>query len=66
LPRLSPAAARGLLDSGVASGGMIPKVRACLRALSAGGSTCIVDGREPQALLRAIGGAGAGTVIEGQ
>ena len=63
LPKLSSREAQTLLTSGVASGGMIPKVQACLRALSAGGKTCIVDGREPHALLKTISGEYTGTVI---
>lgn len=63
LPRLSRQEAQALVDAGVASGGMIPKVQACLRALAAGGSTHIVDGREPHALMRAIEKGDTGTVI---
>jgi len=64
LPRLAPAEAEALLASGVASGGMIPKIKACLRALSSTPITCIIDGREPHALLREIEGAGSGTTIQ--
>ena len=71
LPRLSPSEAEALIVSGVASGGMIPKIRACLTALasthSAGSgqapTTCIIDGRQPHALLKEIEGKGGGTVI---
>jgi len=63
LPRLSPSEAEALIATGVASGGMIPKVRACLRALSATSTTCIIDGRQPHALLKEIEGKGGGTVI---
>lgn len=63
LPHLSPAEAESLLISGVASGGMIPKVQACLRALSAAGSTCIVDGRQPHALMQVLQGEQSGTTI---
>ena len=63
LPRLSPLEAQSLLDSGVASGGMIPKVQACLQALSTSGSTCIVDGRNAHALMQAIEKGDTGTVI---
>jgi acetylglutamate kinase len=61
--RLSPPEAQALVDTGVASGGMIPKIQACLRALSTGGSTCIVDGREAHALMRAIEKGDTGTII---
>jgi acetylglutamate kinase len=64
LPKLSPDEAEALLASGVVSGGMIPKVKACLRALSATPVTSIVDGRQPQALLKEIEGKGGGTTIK--
>ena len=63
LPQLSPAEAEALVTSGVASGGMIPKIRACLRALSNGGSTCIIDGRQPHSLLGELDGQSNGTII---
>ncbi|MFC1943765.1 acetylglutamate kinase [Chloroflexota bacterium] len=63
LPQLSPSEAEALVASGVASGGMIPKIKACLKALSNTATTCIIDGRQPHALLREIGGEGAGTTI---
>ena len=64
LPRLSPDEAGDLMASGVASGGMIPKIKACLRALSATSTTCIIDGRLPHALLSEIEGHGGGTTIQ--
>jgi len=63
LPRLSADEASSLIGSGVVSGGMIPKVEACLRALSTVPVTQIVDGREPHALLKALSGKGDGTTI---
>jgi len=63
LPELSPSEAKALLASGVASGGMIPKIKACLKALSNTSTTCIIDGRQPHALLKEIEGAGSGTKI---
>ena len=63
LSQLSPDDAEALLVSGVASGGMIPKVKACLRALSSTLTTCIIDGRQPHALLKEIEGKGGGTTI---
>ncbi len=63
LPQLSPGEAEALVASGVASGGMIPKIRACLRALSNTATTCIIDGRQPHALLREIEEGGSGTII---
>lgn len=64
LTGLSTAEAEALMASGTASGGMIPKVRACLRALSGAASECIIiDGRQSHALLNEIEGKGGGTTI---
>ena len=63
LPRLEPAAARSLIAAGTASGGMIPKLEASLRAAKAGATTQIIDGREPHALLAALSGRELGTRI---
>ena len=44
--------ARGLIDSGIVSGGMIPKVTCCVRALAQGvRGAHIIDGRVPHSLL---------------
>lgn len=64
--QLSPGNAKALVNSGVISGGMIPKVEAGLRALSAASTTSIVDGRQPHALLKEIEGHGGGTTIGGE
>jgi len=64
LPRLSTDEAEALIASGVASGGMIPKLKACLRALASASTTCIIDGRQPHALLKEIEGGGSGTIIQ--
>lgn len=50
IPELTLAEARHLIDAGVITGGMIPKVEACLHAVLLGVSTRIVDGRKPGAL----------------
>ena len=63
MPRLSYSEAEALMASGVASGGMIPKVKACLRALATTATTSIIDGRQPHALLREMEGRGGGTTI---
>ena len=64
LPRLSTDEAEALIASGVASGGMIPKINACLKALASAATACIIDGRKPYALLREIEeGSGGGTKI---
>ena len=63
LPEISANEAELLLASGVASGGMIPKIKACLKALSSTASARIVDGRQPHALLKELEGQGSGTTI---
>jgi len=53
-----------LIEEGVISGGMIPKITACLNALFAVPRVHIVDGREPHVLLRELfTDQGAGTMI---
>jgi len=65
LSRLSPGEAEALMAAGTASGGMIPKITACLRALAGSASACIiVDGRQSHALLDDINGKGGGTTIK--
>jgi acetylglutamate kinase len=63
MPKLNKAQARELIDSGVASGGMIPKITGCLKALEAGTTTYIIDGRQPHALIKAIEKDNIGTTI---
>jgi len=64
LARLSPGEAEALTASGTVSGGMIPKIKACLTALSGASAGCvIVDGRQSHALLDDINGKGGGTII---
>ena len=64
LPRLSPGEAEALVASGTASGGMIPKIKACLRALSGASAACVIaDGRQSHALLDDINGQGGGTIL---
>jgi acetylglutamate kinase len=55
----------GLLAEGVVTGGMIPKVRACLAALRGGvASAHILDGRVPHALLLELfTDEGVGTMV---
>jgi acetylglutamate kinase len=56
--------ARRLIVEGVISGGMIPKVEACLRSLSRTAAAQIVDGRRPHALVEALTSpAGVGTTL---
>lgn len=56
--RLTAAEAGALIASGTASGGMIPKLEACLQAAAAGTDARIIDGREPHALLTLLEVAG--------
>jgi acetylglutamate kinase len=63
LPRLLPDEAAALVESGTASGGMIPKIRACLRALTVARTARIIDGRQSHALLWELEGESSGTVI---
>jgi len=66
LPCLSSSEAEALMASGAVSEGMIPKIRACLRALSGASTVCIIDGRQPHALLKEVEEGGCGTTIGGQ
>ena len=63
LERLTGRQVRLLLESGVASGGMIPKLEAALRALETVPECDIVDGRTPHALLASVLGQPQGTRI---
>jgi acetylglutamate kinase len=57
--------ARSLIESGVVSGGMIPKVNCCVRSLAQGVRAAhIIDGRIPHALLLEIfTDAGIGSML---
>lgn len=63
IPRLNARHAQLLLSSGVARGGMIPKIEACLRALERIPQTAIIDGRKPGALISCLKGDSRGTRI---
>ena len=66
LAHLSCQEATALIDQGTVSGGMIPKVEACLRACEGGTRTAVIDGRQPHALLAAVQrGRFVGTTIGG-
>lgn len=55
ISHLSIAEVDDLIDSGVIGGGMIPKVKACIRALDRGvKKTHIIDGRIPHGILLEI------------
>ncbi len=63
IPELKPDDVEALIAGGVASGGMIPKLRAGARAASSGVPCAIVDGREPHALRGVLEGAVLGTRV---
>ena len=50
-----------LIDEGIAERGMIPKLKASIRACEGGCEVLIMDGREEGVLLRAFGGEKVGT-----
>lgn len=55
---------QGLIEEGVVSGGMIPKVLACVTALAGAERAHIIDGRVPHALIRELyTDRGVGTMI---
>lgn len=65
ISRLTANRARLLIADGLITGGMIPKIEACLAAIDAGvGSAHILDGRIPHVLLlELLTDAGVGTMI---
>jgi len=65
IERMNAVEARALIESGVAAGGMIPKLEAAMRAASAGCATRIVDGTAPGTLAAVLAGDGGGTAVTG-
>ena len=65
IPELTLAEAQAGIDSGMISGGMIPKVETCMDAVRAGvKGAVILDGRQPHAcLLELFTEGGHGTII---
>ena len=63
IPRMTRRQALDLINSGVAAGGMIPKIEACADAVGTVGSGHIIDGRVRGALLRCVAGEDIGTRI---
>jgi len=63
ISEMTAEAVDGLIESGVASGGMIPKLRACARAAAAGVRCSVVDGREPHILRTVLEGKSTGTLV---
>lgn len=66
LTDLTPAKVANLMESGIISGGMIPKVSCCMEALEAGVERAhIIDGRVPNALLLEVfTDQGVGTIFK--
>ena len=64
---MTVAEARGAIASGVAKGGMIPKLETAIAAVEAGvEAVVILDGRRPHAMLvELFTGPGSGTLIRG-
>lgn len=64
ISELGAAEAERLIADGVIKGGMIPKVRAGLRALAGAGAAHIIDGRVPHSLLlELLTASGVGTML---
>lgn len=56
----------GLIDSGVITGGMIPKMKCCIDAIKNGvKSVCLIGGKKPHALMELFSGKSVGTTIIG-
>ena len=53
-PELSRAQVEEMLQDGTITGGMIPKIQACLRALETVPRAHVLDGRVPHALIREL------------
>ena len=68
ISRIDAPALQGLLGDGTLSGGMIPKIDACLHAVGNGvGSAHLLDGRLPHVLLLELfSDEGIGTMITGK
>jgi acetylglutamate kinase len=63
IPRMTRRQAVDLISGGIAAGGMIPKIEACVDALDVVRSGHIIDGRQAGALLACCAGADIGTRI---
>ena len=65
VPHITVTEAKKLYDSGVISGGMIPKVDCCIEALESGvNNVVIMDGRIPHSILmELLTDEGAGTMV---
>lgn len=66
IPELERAQVEHMLQDGTISGGMIPKIQACLRALETVPRVHVLDGRVPHALIRELfTREGVGTMLTG-
>jgi acetylglutamate kinase len=63
LPRINVADAEKILASSTASGGMIPKIEACLKALATVPIARVINGTVPHALLDEMRNKAGGTTI---
>ncbi len=63
IPRMTRRQAKDLIDSGIANGGMIPKIEACAFAVETVRAGYIIDGRVSGALLECVAGNDVGTRI---
>jgi acetylglutamate kinase len=68
IPEMTVSEAHGLYESGIISGGMIPKVDCCIEAIAKGVKNVIImDGRVSHSILMEIlTDEGAGTMIKGE
>jgi acetylglutamate kinase len=64
ISQMNASEAEYAVASGVASGGMIPKIRAGIRSLDGARGTRIIDGRKPHALLKELESGEGGTTIQ--
>lgn len=64
IPSITSGEVPSLITSGAISGGMIPKIKACLRAVSNNTTIArIIDGRNPHSLLSEIKMGNSGTTV---
>lgn len=63
VPRLTRRQADRFIFDEIATGGMIPKLQACLHALAPGRQVAIIDGRRAGALKNTLDGQPVGTVF---
>ena len=63
IPRMTKRQAADLIASGIAAGGMIPKIESCIIALETARTCQIIDGRIAGALIDCVEGKDVGTRI---